>query len=107
MPSGKTSKAWLNFIIQGTGSRKAIRSVCKNEIAHSGGTMNLLAHLQKWHLDVCNKISPDLSQSNLDRYVTNNTKVSKLLSQHERSKTLTSAVCEFVVRDSQATQCCG
>ena len=98
IPSGKTSKAWLYFNTQSSTSQKAVCTIWKREVACLGGTTNLLAHLQKWHGDIYNRICPNSSQGNLDKYITNN-KVVKLPYHSNRSKSLTSAICEFVMRD--------
>ena len=100
MPVGKTSKAWLYFSTKDDPkSQKAVCSLCKKEVARSGGTTNLLSHLQKWHREIYDKLFLDSAHGSIDQYLTNSTKVVKFSSKHERFKSLTSAVCKFIVRD--------
>ena len=100
MPVGKTSKAWLYFRTKDDPkSQKAVCYLCKKEVVHSGGTTNLLSHLQKWHREIYDKFFPNSAHGSIDLYLTNFTKVVKFSSKHERFKSLTSAVCEFIVRD--------
>ena len=100
MPVGKTFKAWLYFSTKDDPkSQKAVCSLCKKDVARLGRTTNLLFHLQKWHREIYNKLFPDSAHGSIDQYLTNSTEAVKFLSKHERFKSLTSVVCEFIVQD--------
>ena len=78
MPIGKTFKAWLYFSTKDDSkSQKAVCCLCAKEVTHSGGTTNLLSHLQKLHKEIYDKLFPNSSLGSIDQYVTNVTKVAQ------------------------------
>ena len=69
---------------------------------HGGGTTNLWSHLQTWHKMEYDKLSPEADESSTSKQKTMESFVSyasKYSNSSERAKKLTSAICQFIVRD--------
>ena len=111
-PSNRTAEIWKHFGFKRdlsgklNKSERALCKVCKQSVAHGGGTTNLRNHLRTAHSSLYIELLSSNShgkssldnQEKLDRF-SSSTSVDRLTSSSQRAKSLTDAVAQFIARD--------